>query len=263
MNRTKETSTDQYAGGYPAPTRAGLDASRSIRVASLIAGIGLLLMSALAGFGNLVVLEGLVTQEDAAETAKDIMASERVFRFGVASLYLVAILDVVVAWALLEVFSPVSRGLSRLAAWFRLAYAGVLVVAVSQIAGIPHLLDDEGYSGAFSAEQIHAQALLKIDAFNDVWFAGLILFGVHLLIIGYLAYKSGYVPKPLGVLLVIAGFGYVFDSFGRVLSQGSPLIISTVTFLGEFLLAFWLLIWGRRISFVTDGPGDLKGSALR
>ena len=260
-NRMRETSTQQDAGGYP--PRPGLDASRSIREASLIAGVGLLLMSALAGFGSLVVLEGLVTPGDAAETARDIMASEQMFRFGVASLYVVAILDVVIAWALLQVFSPVSRGISRLAAWFRLAYAGVLVVAVSQLAGIPHLLDNEGYSAAFNAEQLHAQALLKIDAFNDIWFAGLILFGVHLLIIGYLAYKSGYVPKPLGILLVIAGFGYGFESFGTVLSQGSPLIISTVTFLGEFLLAIWLLIWGHRISFVTDGPGGLKGSALR
>ncbi len=212
-----------------------------------------MLMSALAGFGNLVVLEGLVTPGDAAKTAGDIMASEGVFRFGVASLYLVVLLDVVIAWALLRVFSPVSRDISRLAAWFRLAYSGVFMVAISQLAGIPDLLKNEGYSVVFTAEQLQAQALLKFDAFEDIWFAGLILFGVHLLIVGYLAYKSGYVPRLLGVLLVIAGLGYSLDSFVTVFSGGSPFAISTVTFLGEFLLGLWLLIRGHRISLGTAG----------
>ena len=141
-----------------------------------------------------------------------------------------------------------NREISTLAAWFRLAYAGVFMVAIGQLAGIPRLLETDDYSASFTAEQLQAQVLLKVDAFNDIWFAGLILFGAHLLTIGYLAFSSGYVPRFLGVLLVIAGAGYAFDSFGTVLSQGSPLIASTVTFLGEFLLAFWLLIRGRRIS---------------
>ena len=68
------------------------------------------------------------------------MASEGMFRLGVLSLYLVVVLDVVVAWALLRVFSPVNEGLSRLAAWFRLAYAAVFAVAISQLAGVPRLL---------------------------------------------------------------------------------------------------------------------------
>ncbi len=209
-------------------------------------------MSAVAGFGNLVVLEGLVTPGDAAKTTSDILASDGMFRFGVASLYFVVVLDVVVAWALFGVFSPVSRDISRLAAWFRLAYSGVFLVALSQLAGIPDLLKDDGYSAAFPAEQLQAQVMLNIDAFDDIWMAGLVLFGVHLLLIGYLAYKSGYVPKVLGALLVIAGLGYTFDSFVTVFSGGSPFAVSTVTFLGEFLLCLWLLIRGGRISLGTD-----------
>jgi hypothetical protein len=254
-NSFGEASLGRQASDIPPPVPAGIDASRSIRKASLIAGLGILLLAALAAFGNLVVVEGLVTQGDAAKTAEDIMASEGMFRFGIACLYSAVILDVVVAWALLRVFGPVNKSISRLGAWFRLAYAGVFMVAISQLAGIPHLLEDEKYAAAFGADQLHAHALLRVDAFNDTYFAGLILFGVHLLIIGYLAYKSGYVPRPLGILLVIAGFGYCFDSFGTVLSQGSPIIISTVTFLGEFLLACWLLIWGRRISSAARGQG--------
>jgi hypothetical protein len=252
-NSFGEASLGRHASDMPPAVPAGFDASRSIRKASLIAGLGILLLAPLAAFGAIVVVEGLVTEGDAAKTAEDIMASEGMFRFGIASLYLAVILDVVIAWALFRVFGPANKSLSRLGAWLRLAYAGVFMVAISQLAGIPRLLEDEKYSAAFGADQLHAQALLKVDSFNDIYMAGLVLFGAHLLTIGYLAYKSGYVPKLLGILLVIAGFGYCFDSFGTVLSQGSPIIISTVTFVGEFLLACWLVIWGRRISLGAAG----------
>ena len=226
-------------------------AVRSVRQGSLIAGTGILLMAVLAGVGQLVVIEGLITEGNAAKTAEDILASEGMFRLGVASWYVVAILDVVVAWALLQVFTPVNRGIARLAAWSRLAYAAVLTVAIGQLAGIPTLLRGDDYATAFGEKQVQAQAMLKVDSFNDIWIAALILFGVHLLLVGYLAYRSGYVPKLIGVLLVIAGAGYVFDSFSTVLSQGSPIIVSTVTFLGEFVLACWLVIRGRRVSLAT------------
>ena len=77
---------------------------------------------------------------------------------------------------------------------------------------------------------------------------GLGLFGLHLLLIGYLAYRSGYVPKFLGVLLAIAGLGYLADTFGTMLSPGSWTAVASFTFIGEFLLALWLVIWGRRLA---------------
>jgi len=133
----RATSLEQPLEDVPPPTRTDADASRSIRKAGLAAGLGILLMAVLAGFGNIIVVEGLVTPGDAARTADDIMAAEGTFRLAVVSLYLVVVLDIVVAWALMRVFSPVSRSLSRLAAWFRLAYSGVFMVAVSQLAGVP------------------------------------------------------------------------------------------------------------------------------
>ncbi len=194
---TSAAPLDHSASHLP-PSAPPAGSDRSVRRASLVAGVGLMLMSVLAGFGNLMVLEGLVTPGDAAQTAEDIAASDGMFRFGVTSMYLIVVLDVVIAWALFRVFAPVNEGISRLAAWFRLAYAGVFMVAISQLAGIPDLLASEGYSTAFPPQQLQAEALLKVDAFNDIWYAGLILFGAHLLIIGFLAYKSGYVPKVLG-----------------------------------------------------------------
>ena len=230
------------------PVRAGATQDRSIRQASLIAGVGLLLMSALA-VGHFVGIQGLVTQGDAAATATDIMASEGMFRFGIASWMLIVVLDVVVAWALFRVFSPVSTGISRLAAWFRLVYAGVLLVAVSELVAALRLLGGDGYLDAFSTDQLQAQALLRIENFTGIWDAGLLLFGVHLIAIAYLAYRSGYVPKWLGVLLAIAGVGYIFDASAVVLlSEGLSFRVGAFTFIGEFLLAVWLVVWGRRLS---------------
>ena len=229
------------------PPDAPPEAVGAVRSAAVIAGAGLTLMAVLAGFGNLVVVEGLVTAGDAAATARDISASEGLFRLGVASLYLAALLDVVVAWALMRVFSPVHAELSRLDAWLRLAYAAVFMVALSQLTGIPAVLGSAGDAGAATTAQLQVQALAKVDAFQDIWFAGLVLFGAHLVVAGYLAYRSGFVPRLIGVLLVVAGAGYVFDSLVAVLTADAPFRVSTATFLGELLLALWLLFRGRRI----------------
>jgi hypothetical protein len=205
-------------------------------------------MSALAGFAKFVVLDALVTRGDAARTAADVMASEGIFRLGIAAWYLVIVLDVVVAWALFRVFRPVSTRISMLAAWFRLVFAAVFLVAISELAGALGLLSNQDYIAVFNADQLHSLALLRMEAFTQTWDAGLILFGLHLLIIGYLAYRSGYVPKVLGVLLAIAGLGYAFDGFAAVLFEGISIKIGSFTFVGEFLLAVWLVIWGRRVT---------------
>ncbi len=107
--------------------------------------------------------------------------------------------------ALLRLFEPVNRSLSITAAWFRVAYAAVYLVAIIQLVIALGLLDDPN------------QALRAIDAYGTIWLVGLIIFGVHLLLIGYLAYRSGFMAKVFGILLVIAGLGYIVDGFVAVL----------------------------------------------
>ncbi|MEU4605543.1 DUF4386 domain-containing protein [Kribbella sp. NPDC023972] len=249
------TTIEGHSAPVPPRTHKREPGAASIRQAGLFAGVGILVMAALSGFGIFYAGEGLMTQGDPARTVEDIAASDGLFRWGTASLYAVVVLDVVVAWALFRFFSPVSSGLARLAAWFRLAYAGIFMLAIGQLAGIPDLVASDEYSRVFTAEQIQGQSLLKINAFEDLWMAGLILFGIHLALVGYLAYRSGYVPKLLGVLLVIAGAGYVFDSVLSTVLASPPGSVATVTFLGEFLLALWLVTRGRRISLEAEGHG--------
>ena len=218
-------------------------------------------MSVVAIFGKVVAIDGLVAEGDAVRTAGDIMASQGVFRLGIASLVVVIALDVVVAWALYRVFSPVSRSLSMLAAALRLVYSGVFMVAIGQLVGVIRLLGNDGNLDVFGADQVNAQAMLGITAFNDIWYVGQFLFGLHLLLIGYLAYRSGYVPRVLGVLLAIAGLGYATDSLGAVLSPGTWTAISSFTFVGEFLLALWLVIRSRRIAVAASALEELTPAA--
>jgi hypothetical protein len=239
-NHTHQTPRRQHPA-LPSPSPS----QRPPGAAGLVAGIGLLLITALAVFGIFIVLDGLVTPGDAARTTEAILNAEGMFRAGIGSLYVLAALEVVVTWALYWYFRPVSEGLSTLAAWFRLAHAGVFAVAISQLAGVLPLLHGK-LAGTFTAAQQQAQALQGINAFYDTWNAALVLFGYHLLLVGWLAYRSGYVPKLLGILLAIAGLGYVIDSLATVLLQGPWVDISTFTGFGELLFALWLVIWGRR-----------------
>ena len=215
----------------------------SLRTASLIAGLALALMAALAAFGNFVAIQPLVTPGDAARTAIDISQSEALFRWGIASLILVAVLDIIVAAALLRLFEPVNRSVSITAAWFRVAYAAVYLVAIIQLVVALGLLGDP------------AQAMRGLDAYNTIWLVGLIFFGVHLLLIGYLAYRSGFMAKVFGILLVVAGLGYVADGFVTVLVPGTSVGIGQFTFVGEVALMFWLLIRGSRKDF-SRGEAD-------
>jgi len=222
--------------------------SHRIRQASTTAGVGLLAMSVLSAFGYAVAVKGLAVPGNAARTATNIADHQGLFRLGILSLYLVAALDVIVAWALYRLFKPVGEGISRLAAWLRIAYAAVFIVAISQLVGAPRM---------------DAEALRHITTFTNIWDAGLVLFGLNLFVLAYLAYRSGYVPKLLSVLLGIAGVGYVFDTVVRALVRGSASDVSAITGMGEFVFALWLLIRGRRITVGDSESHDNSTGADR
>jgi hypothetical protein len=156
-----------------------------------------------------------------------------------------------VAWALHTFFAPVHPGLATLAtlaAWLWLGYAAVFAVAISHLLGVLPLLRDPPFAGAIGLDQRRAEALFRIQNFQDVWQVGLMLFGLHLALIGYLAFRSGCVPRALGVLVAVAGAGYLVDSFGWILLADHTVRIAAFTFLGEALLMIWLLVKGRLVT---------------
>ena len=205
----------------------------SPRTAAIIAGIGLLVMAVLAGYANFGIIQNLIVPGEAQTTAENIMASSGSFRFGIISLFIVAALDVLVAWGLYVILKPANRTFSTVAAWARIIYAAIFAFSLTILL--------RGFQLIMTSGSSYAQAMERITAFQTGWDIGLILFGVHLLLLGYISFRFGIIPRWLGALLAIAGLGYLVDSFGLFLIPGYSISIGAYTFIGELVLIFWLL----------------------
>jgi hypothetical protein len=225
----------------------------SQRTAALVAGVGLVLMFFFAMFGTFFVLDSLVIPGDVATTAENIVNNEQLFRMGIASIIIVIILDVIVAWGLYVFLRPVNWSLSLLGGWFRLVYSAIFFVALINLVNVLGLLTDSNSTLLFAADQIPSQVMLSLNAFYPGWDAGLVIFGLHLVIVGYLVFTSGNMPRVLGLLVIIAGLGYTIDTFSALLLPGFGVTLSMFTFIGEVLLGFWLLIKGVRANEWEEG----------
>lgn len=219
--------------------------THSQQVAARTAGYALLIMAITAVLAYFMAIESLVVPGNGAETAANIRASEGLFRAGVAGFAVIAILDVVAACAFYILLEPVNRLISFMGAAFRLVYAAILGVAASHLLDALTLLD--GSPAAAAGSFLNDQVLAAIDSFNGMWGLGLGLFGVHLVLLGYLFDRAGYVPRLVSLLVAIAGLGYLVDSFGALLLKGYSVSIASVAFIGEVLLMIWLLFGFRDV----------------
>lgn len=227
---------------YREPTRP----HRAPGTASLVAGIALAVMAVVGGWAHLGALAPLFVDGDPAGTAGNIAAAEPLFRAGAAAMIVMAVLDIVVAIALYLVLEPVNRGVALASAAFRVAYTAGLMVAVGFLVPVPAHLDEPD------------QVLRLVESYDAIWQTSLIVFSVHLLLIGYLGYRSGFMPRIFGILLVVAGLGYLADGLGGILIPDFSPTFTFVTFVGEVALIFWLLISGRRLPEGTiDGVSDV------
>lgn len=232
-----------------------LKAEASPRFYSRVAGIGLLLMAVLAMFSNFSVLGKMIVPGNAAATANHILTNDTLYRLGFLSFVAVLILDVLVAWALYVLLKPLNPNLSRLAAWFRLVYTAIFGISLHYFLNVLQLLSGANYLTVFTEEQLHAQVLLMADAFNNGWLIGLVFFGVHLGVVGYLILKSsGYLPRVIGIVLILSAAGYIIDSTAHFLLPNYAdyktifqLIVAVPGVIGELSLAFWLLIKGVKV----------------
>ena len=204
--------------------------------AALAAGVGLLVMVVLAVPANFVGIETVRVPGNAVATAGNIVDSASVLRLSAVALLLVAVLDVIVAWALYELFRIVHSGLSLLSAWFRLAYAAVFALGINFLFTAGRLAGTDP-TAAFNA----------VEAFDSAWMIGQVLFGFHLILLGVLALRSGFAHWLFGVLLLISGIGYLFDGLAVLLNPDFGFELSLFTFFGEVVFIFWLLIRGTRL----------------
>jgi hypothetical protein len=207
------------------------------------------LVVALVGFFSLMyVPTTLISPGDAATTASNIRASEEVFRMGLAGEAVIFLIEVVLVALLYVLLKSVSETLSLVAALSRLSMA--VVQGVNVLIGFAALLllSGAGYLTVFVPEQLHALALLFLDLRNDGEFVWEAFFGIHLLVLGYLFVRSGYIPRILGVMVVIASSGYLIESFGNFLFPDYQAvfewIVIALAVVPEVSLALWLLIQG-------------------
>jgi hypothetical protein len=223
----------------------------SLRKAALIAGFGLLIMTIFYVFADFFIFQKLIVPGDATTTANNIMANDLLFRTGICCILIVLICDIVVAWSLYIFLKQVNKSLSLLTAWFRLMYAAVLGMAMLNFVVVLILLSGADYLAVFETSQLHAKVLLFLNAFYDIWALGLIVFGFHLVALGYLAFRSDYIPNILGIVLITAGLGYLIDYFSKILFTNINLEISMVVGWGELIFMFWLLYKGGKTPLVN------------
>lgn len=205
----------------------------------LLAGVSLLLMAVAAGFSFGYVYSGMVIPEQGMETLDNIRLGMPLFRAGAWGWVLVLVLDVIVALALYRYFQPVHAGLSALTGGIRLVYSACLGWAVYSLFHAMNLVNDGADASAIMA---------SLESFEGIWSAGLTLFGLHLVGLGILSLRSGFVPRFWAWLLVVAGISYTAVHGAKTLLpameaqvQQAEVILGLPMALGELGFAAWLI----------------------
>lgn len=221
------------------------------RKAALLAGFGYLPVFIIGIFANFIALENLIVSGDAAATTNNIVASETLFRMGIAGFVIVAIFDLMVAWALYVFFKPINKSLALLAAWFRLMYVAIAGVALLNLIVVTELLSGADYLIDFAPTQLNIQVMLHLNAYEWGWRIGIVFFGIHVLVLGYLILRSSYIPRILGIMLIVATVGYLVSTFSSFLMSNFAdhetiflVILAVPAVIAELSLTFWLLFKG-------------------
>ncbi len=225
----------------------------SQRSAGKIVGIGFLFTIAGVVLASICgVTPGLIVPGDAVATADKITESVGLFRVGIIGWLIAIVGDVVRAWAFYVFFKRVNKSIALLAAWWMLLHDAIFGFANTCLIIVSELLSGSGYFAGLPLDTVHPIMMLLLKTHFYGFEIGLFFFSFHLILLGYLALKSGFVPKIIGVLVLIAGFGYLVDSAGLIMLPNYPEILTYILALpnivGEVALVTWLAFKGGKIS---------------
>ncbi|MEL0456788.1 DUF4386 domain-containing protein [Flavobacteriaceae bacterium SZ-1-7] len=201
------------------------------RKLSIIVGLSYLIIFFAAIFANFLVLENLLNSP--METVQN---NHMMVQFGIVAFIITVIFDVVVAWALYELYK--THVLSNLSTYFRLMHAAIMGVAIF---ALPMALTHNTAEGIL--EQVHI--------FNTIWLIGLLFFGIHLILLGKIIGK----PKLIAVFLVIAGIMYMVDTLAHFVLPNYEdyasvflAMVAIPSIIGEMAFAIWLLVKGGKVA---------------
>ena len=207
------------------------------------AGLLYLALAALSAFGLVYVPSMIIVPGDAAATANNIVASESLFRLGFVSNLVAFTVNIFVALLLYKLLKPVNKGIASL--MVLLILMGLAIGMLNELNQFAVLLIlGAGNLTAFTAAQSQALASLFLDIYEHGFAIAHIFWGLWLFPMGYLIFRSGFLPRVIGVLLAVAGLGYLVDFTLFFLFPDVAVSVSNFTFVGEVVLIFWLLIKG-------------------
>ncbi len=237
----------------------------SQRKAARVAGLTYIASMATVVFGNLGVHDRLIVVGNVAETARNIMAHERLFRVGIACDVIYSVGLIVLLTALYVILRPVNRNLALLAALFRLVYAVVWVLMAINLFEVLRLLSGADYLGVtganylrvFETDRLQALARLNLTANFDMYYVGLLFFALASTVCSYLWLRSSYIPKALAAFGLVSSAWcafcalalFIFPDFSKVVNLwwfDSPLGVF------EIVLGFLLLFRGLRSSGIAE-----------
>jgi hypothetical protein len=215
-----------------------------------MAGILYLIYIVISIFADVLGRSKLIVLGDATTTAGNIMASAWQFRIGFVVDLVAAVLFLLTAWALYVLLKPVNKPLALM--FLLLNLGGVAVWCFSDLFLIASqlLVSGADYLKVFQVDQLQALAMLFLYIYKN-GFSGIaqIFFSAWLLPLGYLVFKSGFLPRILGIVLMVECFGWLMFPIQFFLFPGYVVITylsSAVGFIGEFSLMLWLLIMGAK-----------------
>jgi hypothetical protein len=209
------------------------------------AGVLLLLSLVAGGFGEAYLPSRLVVSTDAAATVANIKNNEFLFRLGFAAFLIESLCDITLAWSFYVLLKPISKEISLLTAFF-----GIISTALFAFAELFYfapllIMGGSSYLKTFSPDQINSLVLLSLRFYG---YAGMIFtayYGVGWILRAYLMFRSGYLPRFLGVLMGIGGIGFVLRNFLLILSPAYAYdALLALIIPGALLLTVWLLVKG-------------------
>jgi Domain of unknown function (DUF4386) len=224
----------------------------SIKKTARIGGL-LYLIIILAGmFAVIFVRDKLIVSGDATATANNIMASQLLWRIGIAADLIMHVCDIPLMLIIYILLRPVNKNLALFALLFNLIQTAVLVANKLNLVAALLSLESVDYLKAFEPYQLHAQVYLSLKL-HDIGFGiGLIFFGFVCLVQGYLIIRSGYLPRAIGVMMQIAGLCYLTNSFALLLAPKFANMIFPVIMMpclvAELSFCLWLIVKGVNVT---------------
>jgi Domain of unknown function (DUF4386) len=211
-------------------------------------GVLYLIIIVVGLFGEVFVRDRLIVSGDATTTAANIRSMESLWRFHIAAELFLLICAIALLLILFVLLKPVSRDLALLAAFFNVVSIGVEAAITLYLVEALFPLGSAAYLKAFTPEQLYAMASLSLKSHSYGFGVSLTFFGCFCLVVGYLIFRSTYLPRALGILMQIAGLSYLTNSFTLVLAPALtnrllPAILLP-SFVGEASLCLWLLMKG-------------------